>query len=106
MFFCPNCSNILLVGYSAESKTQWNCSTCTYVVNVNNPIQMKLGNKLKTAEPIISDWSSNSQVVSNIDCAKCHHSEAYFTEFQTRSADEPTTQFFKCKNCGNTWREG
>lgn len=37
-------------------------------------------------------------------CEKCHHNVAYFQMFQTRSADEPMTQFYKCCKCGYQWK--
>lgn len=39
-----------------------------------------------------------------IECEKCGHGEAIWWMLQTRSADEPTTQFFRCTKCGYTWR--
>ncbi len=39
-----------------------------------------------------------------IDCEKCGHGEAVWWMLQTRSADEPTTQFYRCTECGHTWR--
>lgn len=33
-------------------------------------------------------------------CSKCNHDKAYFTEVQTRSADEAATLFFTCVKCG------
>lgn len=38
------------------------------------------------------------------DCEKCGHKEAVWWMLQTRSADEPTTQFYRCTGCGHTWR--
>jgi DNA-directed RNA polymerase subunit M len=39
-----------------------------------------------------------------IDCGKCGHDEAVWWMLQTRSADEPTTQFYRCVKCNHTWR--
>ena len=41
-----------------------------------------------------------------IDCENkdCDGREAVSWMFQTRSADEPTTQFFRCTKCKTTWR--
>jgi len=39
------------------------------------------------------------------ECKKCGGKEAYYWLIQTRSADEPPTQFFKCVKCKHTWRE-
>ena len=40
-----------------------------------------------------------------IDCEKCGHGEAVAWMFQTRSADEPTTRFYRCQKCKYTWRD-
>lgn len=39
------------------------------------------------------------------ECPKCQHDKSYYWLQQTRSADEPPTQFFKCEKCNYTWRE-
>ena len=41
----------------------------------------------------------------DVTCEECGHTEAWYTIKQTGSADEPPTRFFKCKQCGNRWRE-
>ncbi|MBI2076660.1 MAG: transcription factor S [Candidatus Aenigmarchaeota archaeon] len=40
-------------------------------------------------------------------CPVCGNDRAYWWLIQTRSADEPPTQFFRCTNgkCKHTWRE-
>ena len=38
-------------------------------------------------------------------CPICEHKKAYWWMQQTRSADEPPTQFFRCEKCKHTWRE-
>ena len=37
-------------------------------------------------------------------CRKCNSYKTEYNERQTRSADEPTTKFCYCYNCGNRWR--
>jgi DNA-directed RNA polymerase subunit M/transcription elongation factor TFIIS len=39
-----------------------------------------------------------------LKCGKCKSYKTEYTERQTRSADEPTTKFCYCHNCGNRWR--
>lgn len=39
-----------------------------------------------------------------LKCGKCKSFKTEYTEKQTRSADEPTTKFCYCRNCGNRWR--
>jgi DNA-directed RNA polymerase subunit M/transcription elongation factor TFIIS len=37
-------------------------------------------------------------------CGKCKKKKITYYELQTRSADEPTTHFFTCLNCGHRWK--
>lgn len=39
------------------------------------------------------------------NCLKCGHNEAETWQLQMRSADEPSTHFFRCLKCKYTWRE-
>ena len=38
-------------------------------------------------------------------CRKCSSRETSYYEVQTRSADEPMTQFITCLKCNNRWRQ-
>ena len=38
-------------------------------------------------------------------CRKCSGRSCSYYEVQTRSADEPMTQFINCLDCGNRWRQ-
>lgn len=42
-----------------------------------------------------------------VTCPNCSHDKAAYTEFQTRSADEPASIFYQCLNdkCKHNWRE-
>ena len=47
----------------------------------------------------------NAEKTSDVRCESCGFTEAYFFQVQTRSADEPTTVFYKCVKCGNRWND-
>jgi len=38
-------------------------------------------------------------------CRKCGSRSCSYYEVQTRSADEPMTQFVSCLDCGNRWKQ-
>jgi len=46
-----------------------------------------------------------SRSTIKIECEKCGNDEAVWWMLQTRSADEPTTQFYRCTKCRYTWRD-
>jgi DNA-directed RNA polymerase subunit M/transcription elongation factor TFIIS len=39
-----------------------------------------------------------------LQCRKCKSYKTEYNEKMTRSADEPTTKFCYCHNCGNRWK--
>jgi DNA-directed RNA polymerase subunit M len=39
-----------------------------------------------------------------IECPRCRNNIAFWWMLQTRSADEPATQFYRCTKCTHTWR--
>ena len=46
----------------------------------------------------------NSLPTTKMECPKCGHNEAFWWFLQTRSGDEPPTQFYRCVKCNHTWR--
>ena len=44
-------------------------------------------------------------VVSIYKCGKCKKNECTFYQLQTRGADEATTTFVECVNCGHKWKD-
>ena len=52
-----------------------------------------------------SDDGTGAHPTIKIECEKCGNDEAVWWMLQTRSADEPTTQFYRCTKCRYTWRD-
>lgn len=107
-FFCPHCGNYLLIDYPSSTQTKWFCRSCPYVANITQgKIFHNIELKKKEVDEILGQeqWN-NSEIIDTIRCPKCHGKRAYFQMMQTRSADEPMSQFFKCVTCGHFWREG
>ena len=103
MKFCPKCEVKLKNGDSGLQ-----CPSCDYIE----------GQKVKQTKKIIDkeepDFSllafegnegEDTNPTIKLDCEKCGHDEAVWWMFQTRSADEPTTRFYRCLQCKYTWRD-
>ena len=84
---CPKCGHVESEVASASSKT----SATEY--EVNKSFNVLDGNEGKETLPTIK-----------ITCERCGHDEAVWWMLQTRSADEATTQFYRCIKCEHTWR--
>ena len=100
MKFCPHCEVKLKKGDSGLQ-----CPKCDYVE----------GQEKKQAKKTIQEHESQFNVLAEnetiealptikIECEKCGNDEAVWWMLQTRSADEPTTQFYRCSKCRYTWR--
>ena len=102
MKFCPKCEVKLKKGPSGLE-----CSKCGYIEG-EKPTKKK---KIITEEPDFSllafegNEGEDTNPTVKIDCEKCGHGEAVAWMFQTRSADEPTTRFYRCQKCKYTWRD-
>ena len=103
MKFCPKCEVKLK---TSDSGLQ--CSICGYVE----------GQKAKQTKKIVDEEEPDFSLLAfegnegedtnptiKLDCEKCGHDEAVWWMFQTRSADEPTTRFYRCQKCKYTWRD-
>jgi DNA-directed RNA polymerase subunit M len=101
--FCPKCEVKL-----KKSVSGLQCSKCGYTEE----------EKVKQTKKVVSEQEPDFSLLAfegsegeeqyssiKIDCAKCGHDEAVWWMFQTRSADEPTTRFYRCQKCQYTWRD-
>ena len=81
------------------------------VVTLKEKKQQKRKKIITEDEPDFSllafegDEGEDTNPTTKIDCEKCGHDEAVAWMFQTRSADEPTTRFYRCQKCKYTWRD-
>ena len=106
MKFCPKCETRLRLKFD---ENQVVCPKCgftiseqesTVTINVSN-VTTQEHNALR-----VLDAENNTEVLPtiNIECPKCNNNLAVWWMLQTRSADEATTQFFRCTKCNHTWR--
>ena len=74
--------------------------------NMKNRLESKKEMKEEQSELNILAENEGKETLPSIkiDCEKCGNNEAVWWMLQTRSADEPTTQFYRCTKCRHTWR--
>ncbi len=101
MKFCPKCEVKLKKGDSGLY-----CPKCDYTEGQETK-QTKKVEEPEIEESILAfegNEGEESLPTIKIECEKCGHNEAVWWMLQTRSADEPTTQFYRCTKCKYTWR--
>ena len=108
--FCPECESLLRKS-TIDGKTYLICR-CGFKkpTNTDNAeIEKKIEEKKKALEESLIIVNPDDKITVNLTvdriCPKCKHIKAETWQEQTRSADEPSTTFFRCLKCKNTWRE-
>ncbi len=103
--FCPKCGSIM-IPVKKGSSSFLKCRGCG---KENRTVSVK---KLRIVEEqahtkgvAVLEKDPTLLPLTDRECNKCGHSRAYWWLQQTRSADEPPTQFFRCEKCKHTWRE-
>ena len=100
---------MLLLSKSTHSTNTLACPACPY----HYPLHQTLSKRLNLPRKQVDDVLGGEDAWRNVDatdavCPKCENGRAYFMQIQIRSADEPSSIFYKCTQqpCGHQWREG
>jgi DNA-directed RNA polymerase subunit M len=101
MKFCPKCEARLKL---ADSQSEFVCPKCGYSEKGSKTTRQTKAEGSFTINVLDEEEKKESLPVIKIECTKCGNNEAVWWMLQTRSADEPTTQFYRCIKCGYTWR--
>ncbi len=104
MEFCPRCESFLTT-QRRSSDVVLVCRKCGYVKKPSQDIVAHKQKKNKKSVVMADEEKEVLPKVTDVHCPQCGNREAYWWSVQTRSADEPMTQFFRCTQCGHTWRE-
>ena len=100
MKFCPECEVKL-----KKSDSELRCPKCNYVEGNEEKQITKVQDESEPEFNILSENEGDETLPTiKIECEKCGNDEAVWWMLQTRSADEPTTQFYRCTKCKYTWR--
>lgn len=105
LIFCPDCGNRLTVGEDGYNYA-FKCQSCPYKMPIRETIESVKYSKLKEVDDVLNDantWRNVDQ--ADTKCPKCEHEKAYFMQMQIRSADEPSTTFYRCVSCSHNWKE-
>jgi DNA-directed RNA polymerase I subunit RPA12 len=86
-------------------------STCTdtsskVVITTSKPnaFPSTLRTRLKTDLQEVAEAGVQTDVGTKETCGKCGSDDARYYELQLRSADEGSTIFYTCQQCGHKWR--
>lgn len=107
MNFCPECGNLMNPD-KREDEVVLVCSNCGHEEKAGSDTDesYKMVKETKKKEKTaVVEKDQESLPKTSKKCPECGHGKAYWWMQQTRSADEPTTRFYRCVECGHTWRE-
>jgi len=95
--FCKKCGGLL-----TPKQGKLYCNTCDQAQDTN----INLSSRVEKPKKILEDLKAEDlDSVVDKTCRKCGNKKALFAMKQMRSSDEPPTKFFRCTQCGNTWRD-
>ena len=105
---CPECSNILTVGKfsqndpdeSKRGKGCFQCRTCPYEMPITQQWFERHTLKRKEVEDVMGGakaWENVDKTAKLCSFDDCDGAEAYYMSIQIRSADEPSTMFYKVR---------
>ena len=103
MKFCPKCDLRLK---KSSGSSILSCPKCDYTEGQKLDSQNQISEEEVKSDFLVLDENEGKDAMPTIEieCEKCGNNEAVWWMLQTRSADEPTTQFYRCTKCEHTWR--
>jgi transcription factor S len=113
MDFCPNCGSRLFpstVEVGSQAMLILTCKKCGYTSREpkeDTKLELKTIQHNPKQMVAVIDKAEDISVEPTIqmECPRCANRTAYVWQVQTRGADESSTQFLRCTNCGFTYRE-
>ncbi|MDI6722714.1 MAG: transcription factor S [Candidatus Aenigmarchaeota archaeon] len=102
--FCGKCGSIMVPEKKGKSITL-KCRKCKATKRKDAKTIKLFEEKKSRSSVAIIEHDDVLLPITELECEKCGNKKAYYWLQQTRAADEPPTQFFKCTKCKNVWRE-
>lgn len=83
------------------------CGKCGSIIEGIKAEDYKLVREVeqKKMEPAVIEGKQINLPTARVTCPSCGNDKAYWWMLQTRGADEPSTRFYRCVECGHVWRE-
>ena len=102
--FCSECGSICTIDHKQRCYV---CVKCGKTEQLNEAIS--ISRTIDDTEKVVvigqKDRKLSTLPKTKITCPKCENKQAYWWMVQTRGIDESSTQFYRCTECGHTWRE-
>ena len=102
--FCDKCGSIMVPVKKGKS-SYIKCRGCGREMRKEIKSLKIVEEKVSSKGVVVIEKDTTLLPLTDKECPKCEHDQAYWWMQQTRSADEPPTQFFRCEKCKYTWRE-
>jgi DNA-directed RNA polymerase subunit M len=101
MKFCKECKTLMV----PNEKGNLECSNCGKTTRTKQATIVEKIEKKKQTKKVEEQDIKETMPVADAECPKCGNPKAFNWSEQTRAADEPETQFYRCTKCRYTWRE-
>jgi DNA-directed RNA polymerase subunit M len=102
--FCPECGAFC---NTDNVKRCYVCPKCGWEEPLEETRLISRENRLEEKIIVVGQKERKLSTMPKVTakCPKCGNTEAYWWMVQTRGIDESSTQFFRCTECGYTWRD-
>lgn len=111
VIFCPECETLLRKKRNKDGNIIYFCKcgyeTITEEANRKTSLtdEERKRKGMATKTLILETMNVIENPTTDVVCPKCEHTKAEYFQYQTRSADEPATTFYRCLKCDNKWRQ-
>lgn len=101
--FCRKCGGLLVPKGGGEGVLV--CQVCGEEEKAEGSEYRMVKKVEEKVGVVVIEEEPSTLPTTKVKCPRCGNDRAYWWMRQTRSADEPSTRFYRCTRCGNTWRE-